>query len=307
MKTILTFLFAIQLFTTICGQSPGSLSYQAVVRNQKNQLMVNREISMLISIIQGSASGTVVYTESQRTITNVNGLVSLEIGKGVVFLNINWVNGPYFLKTETDPDGGENYTIVGTSQLLSVPYALHANTAERISSATIEPEIHYAGEFLGGGIVFWVNETGTHGLICSMANLDTPKEWSGETEVSYNALAKSDWDGQSNTTIITSRSAVPSIARLCETYTNADYGTGIYNDWYLPSREELNCLRNNIYCVNRALEKDGNDATLVILKDDYWTSTELNEKYVWIYSFIYGYVFYNLKTRVCYVRAIRAF
>jgi hypothetical protein len=91
---------------------------------------------MRISIIQNSASGSAVYVETQTPTTNANGLISIEIGGGSVisgvFANINWANGIYFIKTETDPTGGTNYTITGTSQLLSVPYAFHAKTADSI-------------------------------------------------------------------------------------------------------------------------------------------------------------------------------
>jgi hypothetical protein len=88
---------------------------------------------MRISILQTTPSGTAVYVETQTPTTNANGLVSIEIGGGTVvvgnFSTINWANGPYFVKTETDPTGGTNYSITGTSQLLSVPYALYAATA----------------------------------------------------------------------------------------------------------------------------------------------------------------------------------
>jgi uncharacterized protein (TIGR02145 family) len=75
-----------------------------------------------------------VYTETQTPTTNANGLIAIEIGIGTIvsgsFANIDWANGPYFVKTETDPNGGSNYTLTGTSQLLSVPYAMHAKSAE---------------------------------------------------------------------------------------------------------------------------------------------------------------------------------
>ena len=89
---------------------------------------------MQISILQGLPTGTSVYVESHTPTTNVNGVVSIEIGGGTVvsgtFAGIDWGNGPYYLKTETDPTGGTTYTIAGTNQLLSVPYALHAKTAD---------------------------------------------------------------------------------------------------------------------------------------------------------------------------------
>jgi hypothetical protein len=94
---------------------------------------------MRISIVEGSISGTIVYSETQTPTTNSNGLISIEIGSGTVsngdLSDIAWSNGPYFIKTETDPTDGTNYTITGTSQLMSVPYALHSKTAESITGS----------------------------------------------------------------------------------------------------------------------------------------------------------------------------
>jgi uncharacterized protein (TIGR02145 family) len=128
-KFLFVFTLAIFLTHTLCiAQSPNKMSYQAVIRDNSNALVTNQIVGMQISILQGSASGTAVYAETQIPTTNTNGLVSIEIGGGTVvsgnFSTINWANGPYFIKTETDPAGGTNYTITGTSQLLSVPYAL---------------------------------------------------------------------------------------------------------------------------------------------------------------------------------------
>jgi hypothetical protein len=115
---------------SIFAQAPQKMSYQAVIRNSGGVLVTSTSVGMKISIIQASFT---VYSETQTASTNVNGLVSLEIGGGTVvlgsFATIDWANGPYFIKTETDPTGGNNYTISGTSELLSVPYALFsANT-----------------------------------------------------------------------------------------------------------------------------------------------------------------------------------
>jgi hypothetical protein len=91
---------------------------------------VNQQVGMQISILQGSANGAAVFIETHNAPTNANGLVSIEVGGGTAVLGsingVNWANGPYFIKTETDPAGGSNYTITGTSQLLSVPYAMYA-------------------------------------------------------------------------------------------------------------------------------------------------------------------------------------
>ena len=119
---------------TLFAQAPEKFTYQAVVRNTNNNLVANSQVGVRVSILQGSASGSAVYVETQTGTTNANGLVTLSIGGGSVqqgtFANIDWANGPFFLKTETDPNGGSNYTVTTTQQLLSVPYALYAKTAE---------------------------------------------------------------------------------------------------------------------------------------------------------------------------------
>lgn len=123
---------------SVYAQSPEKISYQAVIRNSNGNLIVNSNVGIKISILQSSATGNAVYVETHGTTTNANGLASIEIGDGTViagtFSDIDWASGPYFLQTETDPDGGTNYTITGTSQLLSVPYALYAKTAENVFS-----------------------------------------------------------------------------------------------------------------------------------------------------------------------------
>lgn len=117
------------LFTTLAvySQAPQLMTYQAVVRNSGSQLVANQQIGIQISILNGS---TPVYVETHTPTTNDNGLATIEIGSGILvsgsFAAINWGNGTYFIKTETDPTGGTNYTVTGTSQLLSVPYALYA-------------------------------------------------------------------------------------------------------------------------------------------------------------------------------------
>lgn len=117
----------------VSAQAPEKMSYQAIIRNNTGQLLTNQNIGMKVSILQGSNAGPVVYAEQLTATTNINGLVSLEIGSGTVvtgtFASINWSTGNYYLKTETDANGGTNYNIVGTSQLLSVPYAMYAKSS----------------------------------------------------------------------------------------------------------------------------------------------------------------------------------
>ena len=129
------------------AQSPEKISYQAVIRNGSGDILTNTQIGMQISILQGTADGNSVYEETQNPETNTNGLITLEIGDGNItsgnLSNINWSDGPYFIKTEIDPSGGTNYTISGTSQILSVPYAIHAKTAESITGNITETDPVY--------------------------------------------------------------------------------------------------------------------------------------------------------------------
>jgi len=328
MRKIFTLLVALLLTASVFAQAPQKMSYQAVIRNSSDQLVTNTQIGMEINIRQGSETGTVVYTETQTPTTNANGLVSIEIGGGAGFSTINWASDSYFIETKIAVVAPlTTYTITGTSQLLSVPYALHAKTAESITGTVIagtnvtvtgagttaSPYVinssatHYVGELYGGGVIFWVDQTGDHGLICSMIDLSAIQAWSDVTDVLIGATAQSDWDGQSNSNAIIAQSTATSASDLCDAYTNADYGTGIFSDWYLPARGELNDLWNSLKAVQKALDSDGNGATTAILKNYYWSSSECFNYTAWYFSFIYGYSYYYDKDDTHYVRAVRAF
>jgi len=130
MKKLYTLIAILLINISAFAQAPQKMSYQAVIRNASNALMDNQSVGMQISVLQGSSTGTPVYVETQATTTNANGLVNLEIGTGTIvsgtFASIDWSTGTYYIKTETDITGGTSYSITGSSQLLSVPYALYA-------------------------------------------------------------------------------------------------------------------------------------------------------------------------------------
>lgn len=163
MKNI-TLLFTLLLagFTAL-AQVPQKFNYQAVVRNGSNALVANTAIGMRISILQGSASGTAVYVETQTPTTNLNGLATVSIGSGSIvsgsMATIDWSAGPYFVKTETDPTGGTTYTIVGTSEMVSLPYAMYAAKSGASAAAGADTQITYnnAGVASGSANLVWDN------------------------------------------------------------------------------------------------------------------------------------------------------
>jgi uncharacterized protein (TIGR02145 family) len=134
MKRI-TFLFALMLCLLATGfsQVPMAFKYQAVARDNSGAVIQNQQVGVQIMLLEGSITGIVVYAETHSVITNDYGLINLEIGNGVVasgnFTNIDWTSASYFIQVAIDLAGGVNYTVVGTSQLLSVPYALYAETS----------------------------------------------------------------------------------------------------------------------------------------------------------------------------------
>ena len=130
------FLAAINIF----AQVPQAFNYQGLARDAQGNALANKLISIKASILTGSATGTVEYAETQTSTTNATGLFSLGIGNGTAssgtFSTINWATGNKYLKIEFDPNGGTNYVLSGTTQMLSVPYAQYAAKAGNTSTTT---------------------------------------------------------------------------------------------------------------------------------------------------------------------------
>jgi Tol biopolymer transport system component len=128
----------------LAANTPQKVSYQSIVRDATGALVKSSTVGIRISILQGSVSGTAVYVETHSVTTNVNGLATLEVGNGTpvtgTFSAIDWSTNPFFLKVETDPAGGTAYSITGTSEILSVPYALYSKNAEKADSVLNESQ-----------------------------------------------------------------------------------------------------------------------------------------------------------------------
>jgi len=158
MKRSVLLLFVVFGLTAGWAQAPYQFNFQAVARNLAGNPMTNTAVDFRLSIVQGDPEGTVVYVETQTTQTNNFGLANLLVGSGVADLGslatLDWMAGPYFLRIElADNDG--NYLLVGSSPLMSVPYALHAKTSEQAGPQGIQGEAGANGTngLDGNGIV----------------------------------------------------------------------------------------------------------------------------------------------------------
>lgn len=134
MKKLSVIILISVLYIQVFAQTPQAISYQSVVRDLAGNPLVEQNVSLRINILAESTGGDVVYAETHNTTTNKFGLINIKIGMGTPitgdFSAIEWWNNEYFSKIEIDITGGTSYVETGISQLVSVPYAFHAKTAE---------------------------------------------------------------------------------------------------------------------------------------------------------------------------------
>ncbi len=294
MKDLMVAGMLLSAWVLLEAQAPEKFSYQAVVRDASNNLVVNQTVGLQITIRQGMPGGTEVYQETHMGMTNANGLVSLEIGGGMstmvgLFEDIDWGDGPYFLQTEVDPAGGTDYTIMGTSQLLSVPYALYAGNVKK----------YKIGDRAFGGIIFWLEECGQHGLVSDTADISVGISWSSIFSLT-NAIRNGLYAGEHNTErIIFSLGAAINAAQICANHKGSGYG-----DWYLPSIDELQVMYNSI---GKGAVGDLNNIG-GFFESSYWSSTEELMQVAWYLDFSNGNPLNFVSKNVTFrVRAVRAF
>ena len=409
MKKLILSLVAIATISLISfGQAPEGFKYQAVVRDAGTTILNNQAVGMRMTIQQGSIGGTTVYQETFAPTTNAYGLVNLEIGSGTVvsgdFTTIDWSAGPYFIETAVDITGGTSYTVMGTSQLMSVPYALYAKYAENpgpqgpagndgavgatgatgpqgpagndgavgatgpqgtqgpagndgavgatgpqgpqgpagndgavgatgatgpqgpagadgqggVTTAgsginvtgagtaaspyvvsTTSPCGLAIGQTYQGGIIFYLDASGCHGLMSAPTDQSTGTQWHNGSNTNTTAFASCVGCGDGNTSMIVYNQGAGSYAAgLC-----FDLILGWYSDWYLPSKYELNLMYRNIGQGNAlGLGNVGGFAS-----NGYWSSTEGGSNIAWWQNFGFGTQDIDAKFVTHYVRAVRAF
>ncbi len=180
----LLLVFALTAFTMVgFSQSPSSFKYQSVLRDKNSLLIVDKTVSVRISILQSKIDGATIYSETHSTKTSGSGIINLEIGKGVIvsglFSSIAWGRNLHFVKIEMDPVGGNAFELVGVSQLLSVPYALFSQTSGDEKWDSVTGGINFKGGNVGIGNTTPIANIDIVGTGASNASvLTTRNNWS---------------------------------------------------------------------------------------------------------------------------------
>jgi len=276
MKRLYTIIVAVLLSATSFAQVPEKMSYQAVVRDAAGELVSDQSVGMRISILQTTTTGTAVYVETHSPSSNTNGLVSIEIGTGSTsddFSTIDWSADLYFIKSEIDLTGSDSYSITGTSQLMSVPFALHAKVAESVSSPVYS--IGHSPEL--GGYVFMISADGMHGLVCETIDQGV-STWYNAQNVISNPSNHSD-NGQN------------------------------FTDWRVPTRYEL----AQMYSLKTDIEAVGDSfgtRTYWTSNQSVYSVNGLSEETAWRQNFVTGFQYNNNNISLdgeLFVRSVREF
>jgi hypothetical protein len=167
MKHKLLIIFLLLFITITCfalksfAQIPQSVNYQGVARDIAGQELPNQAISLKISILNTSPNGAVQMEETHSVTTNQFGLFNISIGNGTpvsgTLAGINWRLGvSKWLKVEMDATGGSNYVLMGTQQLMSVPYSLYANDAGNIQGNPVNPQAPLTNQALIWDGTSWI-------------------------------------------------------------------------------------------------------------------------------------------------------
>ncbi len=320
---IFILLINLLISSSVFAQAYEKMSYQAVIRDANNNLVTNQTIGIQVSIMVGAGTA---YIETHTPTTNANGLISIEVGGGTLvaggWSSIYWAYGECYIKTEVDPTGGTNYTITSTNQLLSVPYAKIAEVADTVLNTvtyTSGPGIditnyvvsntaisttYEVGDYAQGGVVFWLDETGQHGLVCAIEDLSD--NWYNGTYTNTEAHSDGVYAGEMNSLlIIANQGSVLTnyAAGKCVAYSVTFNGIS-YGDWYLPSKYELDLMYQNKTTIDATATANGGDN---FASESYWSSLEDDLDNAWCQYFGSGTQNILSKIASFRVRAIRAF
>ena len=320
-KTFLTLLSVLFCAITFAQSVPQGINYQALARDANGDVLMNQTLMIQFSVISDITTSAVSWQETHTVSTNDYGLYTAIIGQGTAtsvgssatFDVIDWGASNHLLKVEVD--FGSGYLDMGTTAFMSVPYAINSTPQNlTISGDTLfissgnyiilpssTPSLQI-GDFHQGGIIFYLDPSGCHGLVCALTDQSSGIRWFAGSYGDTQAKGDGIYAGKTNTAIIiASQVAIGDdgsiyAARMCNELQITEGGV-TYGDWYLPSKDELNEMYLNLH--QQGL---GGFATNI-----YWSSTEGDSNYAWIQGFFNGYQSNVSKYYNYNVRAVRAF
>jgi hypothetical protein len=338
MKNIFSLMIGLLCSCVLFAQIPRNISYQTAVRASNGNLVTLVPVAFKFTIHQGTNAGAIVYEETQTVTTNKDGLATLKVGEGLAltgnFSSIDWSTGLYFLRTKVDVKGGANFLLLTVSQFSSVPYVFYAEKTKSVDysglknlpdvdslqniladmqseNAALERKLdslstakpaHFVGEHYGGGVVFYVSNNGKHGLIAATADLSSVRWGGGKDTITHATVSKIGF-GLHNTNLIMNQRSLDgkNFAALNSlNYIILQDGI-IYDDWCLPSKDELQLMfqsRNKI----GGFTTDSFSTT-----PNYWSSTEASSTSAISLSFEDGIFTSDAKSTLYKVRPIRSF
>jgi hypothetical protein len=331
MKKSYTILAALLLTAITFAQAPEGFNYQAVVKDAAGDIMMSTTIGVQVQLRETSIAGSVIYTETHSPTTNANGVFNLIVGQGTstdTFNTIDWANDLHFLEISMDITNGSAYVSVGTTQLMSVPYAVQAATATTLPNGIDQGYIEAleariaaldtrltvleplppanVGDLRAGGVVFWVDPAdNTRGLVCALSDYATSVAWgcSGANLPSVPDVINFPPVGP-GTEIGDGITNTNGILTDCPTAPAALAARSLGPEWFLPSAKELNemYLRRAIINATASTNGGANFTT-----NYYLSSTEYGSINEWVQNFNDGFQIDGGKSNTSSVRAVRAF
>ena len=308
-RTLLTILSVLFCAITFAQSVPQGINYQAVARDVNGDVLMNQALTIQLSVISDTTTSAISWQETHTVTTNEYGLFTAIIGQGTTtavgssatFDVIDWGASNHYIQVEM------NGVDMGITQLMSVPYSLQAGNqgadstmVANIIAASSLSQTSVVGQYKYGGVVFWVDETGKHGLVCSIEDQSNGIQWYNGVNLDTKAMREGAFGGASNTERITEAQGSGAYAAfICSQYTGGGYG-----DWYLPAKEELNQMYLNKTIINTTANTNGGSS---FANYYYWSSTENGSDFAWLQYFFDGNQFSSSKYYGNSVRAVRAF
>ncbi|HIG32347.1 MAG TPA: DUF1566 domain-containing protein [Flavobacteriales bacterium] len=310
-KQFLIFTSVLFCAITFAQSVPQGINYQAVARDASGDVLMNQTLTIQLSVISDTTTSAISWQETHTVATNDFGLFTLVIGQGttttvgnsLTFDSISWGASNHYIQVEM------NGVDMGITQFMSVPYALQAGNlgadstmVANIIAASALSQTSVVGQYKYGGVVFWVDGTGQHGLVCSIEDQSSGIQWYNGANLDVKAMREGAFGGASNTERITGAQGSGAYAAfICAQYTGGGYG-----DWYLPAKEELNQMRLNKTIINTTAIANGGSS---FTPAGYWSSTEndVDNVNAWVQFFYTGLQWISSKSVSNDVRAVRAF